>query len=63
MKTKTKVVLTLGLLSLLALGGLTQSKYVRHSTIEMSISNLLRIQMAMCPMRQGVALQKFPHLA
>lgn len=39
MKTKTKVVLTLGLLSLLALGGLTQSKYVRHSTIEMDITS------------------------
>lgn len=39
MKTKTKVVLTLGLLSLLALGGLTQSKYVRHSTIEMDITH------------------------
>ncbi len=39
MKTKTKVVLTLGLLSLLALGGLTQSKYVRHATIEMDITH------------------------
>ena len=39
MKTKTKIGLTLGLLSLLALGGLTQSKYVRNATIEMDVTS------------------------
>lgn len=39
MKTKTKIALTLGLLSLLALGGLTQSKYVRNATIEMDVTS------------------------
>ncbi|GHU36807.1 hypothetical protein FACS1894192_04250 [Bacilli bacterium] len=39
MKIKTKIGLTLGLLSLLALGGLTQSKYVRNATIEMDVTN------------------------
>lgn len=39
MKTKTKIGLTLGLLSLLALGGLTQSKYIRNATIEMDVTS------------------------
>ncbi|GAX48337.1 glycine-rich protein [Pseudolactococcus reticulitermitis] len=49
MKTKTKVALTLGLLSLLALGGLTQSKYVRNATIEMDVTNEADVAM-----REGV---------
>lgn len=39
MKTKKKLLLTLGLLSLFALGGLTQSKYVRNSVIEMEVTS------------------------
>lgn len=49
MKTKTKVALTLGLLSLLALGGLTQSRYVRDAAVKMDITNEADVAM-----REGV---------
>lgn len=38
MKTKTKIGLTIGLLSLLAITGLTQSKYVRNSDVTLNVS-------------------------
>lgn len=39
MKTKTKLLLTIGCLALLTLGGLTQSKYVRQATITMNVTS------------------------
>lgn len=49
MKTKTKIGLTIGLLSLLALGGLTQSRYVRDAAVKMDITNEADVAM-----REGV---------
>lgn len=43
MKTKTKIGLTIGLLSLLAITGLTQSKYVRTSDITLNVSQDTKI--------------------